>query len=123
MSGSLLRTTTYRMRNLGANPERTAIELRRGGLFVPSDSDEGLLDVWSKEDLVQACARAGVEYRKSWRKDRLLSALREKAPELVLEAREREGLVTLNPQFGGELRALAEYSTRLEDAFKLLCFI
>jgi len=123
VSGSLLRTATYRMRNLGVNPERTVSELGREGLFVPSDSDEGLLDVWSKDDLMQACAKVGAEYRKSWRKDKLLAALREKAPEFVLEAREREGLVTLSLQAGPELRAVADYSTRLEDAFKLLCFV
>jgi hypothetical protein len=122
-SGSPLKTTTYAMRNLGVHAEQTGIELRREGLLVPSQSDEGLLDVWSKDDLVQACMRAGAVYRKSWTKDRLLGLLREKAPEVIVEAREREGFVELDPHLAEELRGLADYARRLQDALKLLCFI
>jgi len=53
----------------------------------------------------------------------LIYALQAKAPELIDEAIERKKVAVINPKYQVELELLSEYSLKIEDCFKLLCFI
>ena len=121
--GSLLHSTIFQMRSLGVNAHNTSKELLSKELCIKNNDPLGLLNVWTKDELVNECNNINADFRKSWNKDKLIYALQAKAPELIDEAIERKKVAVINPKYQVELELLSEYSLKIEDCFKLLCFI
>ncbi len=122
-TGSLLNSTSYPMRSFGINAEETSKELLAAELCIPTEDSSSLLKVWSKNNLIDACTKSGTEFRKSWKKEKLFEALQTNAPSLITESIKQEKLVKLNPQLNDGIVLLEPYSRKLQDVFKLLCFI
>jgi len=122
-AADLASLTDYAIRNFGIYVRDTEREIRDSGLVVQSRDSSALLDSMTKKDLITACGEAGVEFRKSWRKAKLLDALVSKAPAYAAKRMESVRAVVLNPEYEVDLLALHDYADRLAAPFKVLCFV
>jgi hypothetical protein len=121
-AGSLMQSTTYRMRSLGVNPRETAQILLESGICQPASDHEALAEVFSKNGLVAALDERAIPYRKSWGKRQLLGALSSHAPEFLAQVAERERTARIRPELLPDLRFLNSNAHKLQEGIKLLCF-
>ena len=121
--GSLMQSTTYKMRSLGVNPSETAQILLRSGICQPASDHEALAEVFSKNKLVAALDERAIPYRKSWGKRQLLEALSSHAPEFIAQVAERERTARISPELLPGLRLLNSNAYELQEGIKLLCFV
>jgi hypothetical protein len=120
--GSLLRGTTFAMRDLGVNSLQTADLLLASGLCEPV-SDAGALEgVWSKDELIGFLQSAGVGYRRSWSKRQLLDAVAAGAPELVQQACTVARTASVKPEYFSFLQDRFNYAQALAKPLSLLFF-
>jgi len=122
-AGSLLQSTTYKMRSLGVNPLETAQILLESGICLSASDHEALSAILSKNDLVAALDKRAIPYRKSWKKDQLLEALSSNAPEFIAPVVERERTARVRPELLPDLRSLNSNAHKLQEGIKLLCFL
>jgi len=76
-----------------------------------------------KTELLEACVKAGVAYKKSWNKDKLLQALLNASPDYLELLIADSQVVALNPAYADCLQALSTRAQQLEQVFKVMCFI
>lgn len=122
-AGSLMQSTTYKMRSLGVNPLETAQILLESGICQPASDHEALAEVFSKNDLVAALDKRAIPYRKSWKKEQLLEALSSHAPEFIAQVAERERTARVRLELLPDLRSLNSNAHKLQEGIKLLCFL
>lgn len=120
--GSLMQSTTYKMRSLGVNPLETAQILLESGICQPASDHEALAEVLSKNNLVAALGEKPIPYRKSWRKRQLLETLSSHVPEFISQVAERERTARVRPELLPDLRFLNSNPHKLQEGIKLLCF-
>lgn len=120
--GSLMQSTDYGMRSLGVNPLQTAPLLLNSGICVESKEIKLMSDVWSKSELVSILQGKNVKFKNSWKKEQLIEALAENAPNVIAEIAEKEKVAVVKPEFLNSLNELREYAKILAEPMKLLCF-
>ncbi len=120
--GSLPDLTSYQIRSLGINVGNTSQELIESGLVLSSASPEAIESAHSKQELVELCESNGASYRKSWKKERLVGALKEKDSAVLDEIVKAKNLVSPNFQAYPELRTVVRIADGHQIGFKLLCF-
>ncbi len=120
--GSLMRSTSYKMRSVGLNPLQTAPALLGSGICELTDDREALSFLWSKDELLSLLEARRIPCRKSWNKTRLLETLATQAPEVVAEAIDREKIARIRPDVLSETRSLRSYADALRAPMALLCF-
>lgn len=121
-AGALMQATNYNMRNLGVNPKETAPILLSCGLCEATSDLSALNSVFSKESLIAELTRRSITFRKSWKKEQLLSALAVGAPEIIDEVARQEKAARIKTEFLAPLQSLANHAASLNEGFKLLCF-
>jgi hypothetical protein len=121
--GSLPRLTTYPIRSFGISVDDTSTQLEQTGLFLLSTEPESLSNSLTKQELLEVCAAAKVEVRKSWNKDKVAQVLRDNNPDYFRELTSDMHVVNINPVYDQEIKALTAYATSLVPAFKALCFL
>ncbi len=123
-SGSigLLDCSDYATRSMGLYIPQTAREITESRLLLPVDNPIGLSTVFMKNDLVSLCQEKGVEFRKSWNKDKLAAALAQKDPEFVKTTLKDRCVVQVNPAYAEDIKALSARAEQLKNLFKVLCF-
>jgi len=120
--GALDSLTNYQIRNLGINVERTSKELINTGLLSFSSSKEAIESAYSKKELLEFCETYGATYRKSWKKEKLIEALKEKDSAILEKIAKSKKLVSPNYQRYPELRNAVKIADEHQIGFKLLCF-
>lgn len=98
-------------------------EILESGLLIPSQDPALLKNSLQKAEILEACSQAGVSYKKSWNKDRLLQALLSAPPEYLSKFIADAILAAVNPEHANCLQALMTRARNLEPVFKVLCFI
>ena len=121
--GSLPRLTTYPIRSFGISVDDTSTQLEQAGLFLLSAEPESLNKSLTKQELLEACAAANVEVRKSWNKDKMAQVLYDNNPDYFRQLTSNMHIVKINPVYEHEIKALTIYATSLVPAFKALCFL
>lgn len=121
--GSLPTLTNYAIRSFGISVEDTSSQIMKSELFISSYESSALSNSMSKQDLLEACAKAGVDARKSWNKDKLAHVLSENNTKYFTSIIKDMNVVSINPEYEKELKALSLYSKKLNQAFKVMCFI
>lgn len=121
-AADLAKLTDYAIRSFGIHVPDTEREILSTGLVVQSKDSSALLDSMTKKQLVAACDEARVEFRKSWRKAKLLDALEVGAPAYVAELMADVHSIELNPDYSDKLIGLRDYAERLAVPFKVICF-
>jgi len=121
--GSLPNSTDYKTRSFGLNILDTTKEILDSGLLIPSENPEDLLSTFSRKELLATCQEKGVDFRKSWNKDKLLEALVKEAPEFVNVTLKKREIVSINPEFKDDLISIYSYSNQLENIYKVLCIL
>lgn len=121
--GRLPSLTGHLPRDVGLYAADSSQEILESGLLIPSQ-DPGLLkNSLQKTEIMEACEQAGVTYKKSWNKDKLLQALLSAPPEHVGRFIADAGLAAVNPEYSDCLQALLTRARQMEPVFKVLCFI
>jgi len=121
--GSLTMLTDYNLRSFGLHIPWTTKEILDSELLIPTDDSAGLLRSFSKSDLISICKEKGIDFRGSWNKIKLLGALEKSAPDFVRATMREQNIVSINPRFKEHLLSIYAYSTKLENIYKILCFI
>lgn len=121
-SGSLMQSTTYKMRSLGLNPIESSSNLLSSGMCELASEHDVLAEVFSKNALVAVLDERAIPYRKSWKKGQLLEVLSSHAPEILTQTAEREKTARVKAEFLSELRLLNSGAHKLQERIKLLCF-
>jgi len=121
--GSLPRLTTYPIRSLGISTDDTSAQLEQLDLFLSSAEPESLSNSMTKQELLDICATAKVEVRKSWNKDKIAQALHNNNPDYFRQLAADMHVVKINPTYDPEIKALTAYATSIVPAFKALCFL
>lgn len=121
--GSLPRLTTYPIRSFGISVDETSTQLEQINLFLLSTEPESLSKSLTKQELLEACAAANVEVRKSWNKDKVAQILRDNNPDYFNELASNMHVVKINPLYDLEIKAMTAYADSLVPAFKALCYL
>jgi hypothetical protein len=120
--GILSRLTGYELRGFGLNIFDSCREIIKSGLLIPSQ-DPGLLKhSMSKTELLETCIKAGVTYRKSWNKEKLIQSLLGASPKYMEQIIDDSQVVALNPDDADCLRALLARAQQIKSVFQVLCF-
>jgi hypothetical protein len=77
---ALDRATSYATRKRGLDTEESAARLVESGLVERSNDARGFLLGLTHKELTEVLGRERVDYRKSWKKERLVSSLVEQRP-------------------------------------------
>jgi hypothetical protein len=77
---ALDQASSYMTRKRGLDGAESAALLLKSGLLVRSDDLRAFLQGMSVHDLVALLSREGVEFRKSWKKEKLVSAVLDRCP-------------------------------------------
>jgi hypothetical protein len=120
--GPLETLTNYAIRSFGIDVVQTSRELIESQLLIHSESAEALESALTKQDLLVLCESRGTNFRKSWKRGKLLEALTETDVGLIKVLAREKGLVGVNPVYSSELAILADRAELQLGAFKLLCF-
>ncbi len=119
---SLLKGTTFAMRDLGVNPRQTA-DLLLGSGFCSSVIEASALEsVWTKDELISVLSVSGVDFRKSWNKARMLEELQKAAPESVQQACEQHRTAAVKPEYLGYLQERLNHANQAAKAVSLLFY-
>lgn len=121
-SASLMRSTTYKLRNLGLNPIEVAPKLLASGICELTTDLEAVAEIFTKNDIISILDEKAIPYRKSWKKSQLLEVLGSHAPDFITQVAEQEKIVRIKPEFLSDLRSLREYAYAMQEQIKLLCF-
>jgi len=120
--GPLLSLTNYQIRSLGINVEETSKELIDSELLLFSSSKEAIESGYSKKELVELCETYGATYKKSWKKEKLIEALKEKDSSILEKIAKSKKLVSPNYQRYPNLSNVVKIADLHQVGFKLLCF-
>jgi hypothetical protein len=121
--GRLPRLAGFIPRDMGLYSPDSSHEIIESGLFTPSQEPGFLKKSLEKTEILAACDQAGVTYKKSWNKDKLLQALLSAAPEYVGQFIASAKLAAVNPDYADCLQALMARAQQIEPVFKTLCFV
>lgn len=121
--GSLPKLTDFNLRSFGLHIPLTTKEILDSELLIPTDESAGLLGCFSKSDIISICEEKGIGFRKSWNKTKLLKALEENDPDFIQTTMREQNIVSINPEFKEDLLSIYAYSNKLENIYKMLCFI
>ncbi|WP_449245511.1 hypothetical protein [Desulfobacca acetoxidans] len=110
-------------RDLGLYTLDSTQEILASGLLLPSQDPALLKNSFLKTELLEACGQAGVTYKKSWNKEKLLQALLSAPPDFISHFIANAGLAAVNPEHADTLQALLARARQLEPVFKVLCFV
>lgn len=117
---SLMQSTVYGLRSLGLNPIETSPKILESGVCEIVIDAESLGVVLTKNDTISILDEKGIEYKKSWNKQKLLEILISKAFETAKQIAEREKIVRIKPEFIDDFRLLREYVDSLRSFIELL---
>ncbi|MBP7510068.1 MAG: hypothetical protein KA807_19810 [Prolixibacteraceae bacterium] len=120
--GSLPNLTSYKLRNFGINIKETSKALLDHGLVIKTVEDDIVRNCFSKNELLGFCEEYQLDYKKSWKKEKLFEAIKQQASHLIEQKIEEMQIVSIHPQYKDDLMALYTYSQALEPIYKLLCF-
>jgi len=120
---SLPHSTDYATRSFGLNIDETTKEILDNGLLISSEDPLGLLSSFSRNGLLELCQKKNADFRKSWNKDKLLSALIKADPEFVQATLKEKTIVSINPEYKDDLLSINSHINSLENIYKLLCFV
>ena len=120
--GSLPKLTNYQIRSLGINVRETSRELIDSDLVSPAFSKGVIESVHSKQELLDLCEICGAEYRKSWRKEKLVDSLHKVAPEILEKIAKSRDLTSPNYERYPDLENVVRIADEHQVGFKLLCF-
>jgi len=121
--GNLINLINYAIRNFGISVQDSASQIIKSELFVPSSDPKLLSTMMTQKELLNLCREAGIEVRKSWNKNKLIDSLKVGNPEYCNMLIKKMNLYAPNSKYASELSLLDDYSTRLIEVFKVLCFI
>ncbi|MBM3252728.1 MAG: hypothetical protein FJZ16_00555 [Candidatus Omnitrophica bacterium] len=123
-AGSLPNLTNFSIRSFGLNSDETTREILESQLLISSSNNLEVVErTLTKDELIFECNKAKVEYKKSWKKSRLLHLLKVKSQASIDVLVELRKIVKINPEFRDDLLRIYEYANALENPFKVLCFI
>jgi hypothetical protein len=114
--------TNYSIRSFGIDVVQTCRELIESQLLIHSESVKALESALTKQDLLGLCESRGTNFRKSWKKGKLLEALTKIDVGLIKVLAREKGLVGVNTVYSSELAILHDSAELQLGAFKLLCF-
>lgn len=120
--GSLPILTNYPIRSFGIDIEKTSKEIMDSNLLVQSYSPKFMLRV-SRSTLLDICVDQEVDVKKSWTKEKLVSALETERPKYVKNHLEEKKMVVINTDYRSDVLNLFQYVEKLKENFKVLCFI
>jgi hypothetical protein len=120
--GSLPHLTSYKLRNFGINIKETSKALLDHGLVIKTVEDNIVLNCFSKKELLELCEQYQLDYKKSWKKEKIFEAIKQQASYVIEQKIEEMRIVSIHPQYKEDLMALYTYSQTLEPIYKMLCF-
>ncbi len=121
--GCLPRLTGLSPRYMGLYSLDSNQEIIESGQFAPSQEPWVLKKSLGKSEILEACDQAGVTYKKSWNKDKLLQALLSATPDYVGQFIAGAKLAAVNPNYGDCLQGLLARAYQIEPVFKILCIV
>lgn len=120
--GSMPSLTNYQIRQLGINVEKTSKELIDSGLVLSSSSKDAIESAHSKQELVELCETNGTTYKKSWKKEKLVDALKNTDYTILEKIAKSKNLVAPNYERYPDLKHVVRIADEHQEGFKLLCF-
>jgi hypothetical protein len=120
--GSLPNSTDYATRSFGLNIPDTTKEILDSQLLIPSEDINDLQSCFSRKALLELCQEKNIDFKKSWNKQKLLSALEKGVPEFVRTTMKQLKIDSINPEYKDDLLSICSYLSSLENIYKLLCF-
>lgn len=120
--GSLPNSTDYVTRSFGLNIPETTREILDSRLLIPSEDINDLQSSFSRKSLLELCQEKNVDFKKSWNKQKLLTALEKGVPEFVGTTIKELKIVSINSEYKDDLLSIRSYLSSLENIYKLLCF-
>ena len=121
--GSLDKLTNYKIRNLGINVIQTNKELIDSKLLVFSSSKKVIENSNSKKELIELCEAYKANYKKSWKKEKLVDALQDADKSCLEEISVSKNLVEPNYQSYPSLKDIVVIADTHRENYELLCFV